>query len=108
MLNRFTSQNWSAWINTQPIQPTPGTLIVVGEVFTHPSKVAVLVKRVPQGINPKILLLEVVLHSSGVPTKQPQWVKYAEALSSIGQYESIEVFFGQTSVAIIKEVPIIS
>ncbi len=108
MANNLTNQNWSAWINTQPIQSTPGTLNVVGEIATHPSKVAVLVKKVPQGFNPKILLLEINLQSSGVPTKQPQLVRYAEALESIGQYTSIEVFFGQTKLVAIDEIPVIN
>ena len=43
----LSTSNWKAWINMQPIQPTPhGTLHVTGEVVTNPSVTAALIKKI--------------------------------------------------------------
>ncbi len=108
-MKKITTQNWYAWINKQQIQPTTyGTLHVTGETITHPSKVAVLVKKNPQGINSQILLLEIVLHPSGIPTKQPQQLHYVETLVEENQYSSIEVFYLEEKIITITDIPVVS
>jgi hypothetical protein len=104
----MTSAEWNAWINKQPIQSTNGgTLHVTGQVTTHPSNAAFLVKRIPQGINPRILLLEIVLYISVAPTKQPQLVHYQEPLENDGQISSIQVFYKDEEVVEITDIPVI-
>ncbi len=54
------TKNWYAWFNKMP--PKPGDLHVIGEMEVPNSGVyAVLTKRQPQGINPQILLLDLLL-----------------------------------------------
>lgn len=107
-MSQITTTNWNAWINTQPIQPTFGTLHVTGEVVSHPSKAAILVKKVPQGFNSTILLLEIVLHPSGLPTKQPQQVHYVENVDKEDQYNSIDIIFNGNIIEHIVNIPIVS
>lgn len=53
------SRRWHAWINRMP--PGPPTLHVVGEVMLPASgSAATLIAKSPQGINPRILLLDLV------------------------------------------------
>jgi hypothetical protein len=53
------TSNWQARIDKQPIQPIPaGTLHVTGDVDTKTTDAARLTKKVPQGFNSRILLLE--------------------------------------------------
>jgi hypothetical protein len=102
------TSNWHAWINMQPIQPTKGgTLHVTGEIVDHPTQVATIVKKVPQGINPRILLLEIIIHTSGVPIKQPQTMNYPESLAEGQKYDSIEVFLNSKIETNITKIPII-
>jgi len=54
------TQNWHAWINKMP--PPPDELHVRGQVTVpNPGVDVFLYKKVPQGINPSILLLDLVL-----------------------------------------------
>jgi len=104
---KITTSKWEAWINIMPPQPKAGTLHVTGEVTTQPTQEAHLAKMIPQGINPKILLLEVITHPSRVPTKQPQKVHYTEILASLKDYTSIEVFYEGKREAEIIKIPIV-
>jgi hypothetical protein len=65
---------WQAWLDTMPGPPTP-TLHVTGECLAPSASYKIkLVPAVPQGINPKILILKkVVTQGTGiqVPTKIP-------------------------------------
>lgn len=108
MLKKLTFQNWHAWINTMPVQPTFGTLYVAGDVVTHPSQTAILVRKVPQGINPTILMLDIIVQSSHVPTKQPQPLRYVEAVTSKNQYTIIEIFESGQKIETIDEIDVIS
>ena len=54
------TQDWYAWIDTTP--PKPDELHVIGEIKVgNPGIYAVLRKKAPQGINPRILLLDLLL-----------------------------------------------
>ena len=64
------TKDWNAWIDTMP--PGPGHLIVIGEVDVgNIASSADLKETVPQGINPKILLLDltITLDGEGYPKK---------------------------------------
>lgn len=101
-------ENWKGWINKQPIQPTQfGTLNVTGEVTTNPSVQSTLIKRNPQGINSTILLLDVILSKSELPTKQPQRVHFSESLNNEATYESIEIHYNAEKIANIPDIPVV-
>ncbi|MHB9363552.1 hypothetical protein [Mesorhizobium sp. LNJC403B00] len=91
----MNTRNWYAWINTMP--PKPDDLHVIGEVYVgNPGVEAFLVVREPQGINPKILLLD--LHLVQRPGMWPQmmtWIqaRYDSVIRPGGQeYTGIEIF----------------
>lgn len=108
-MKTIETSKWNAWIDIQPIQPTQyGTLHVAGEIFTHPSQSAILVKAVPQGTNPKILLLNIIMVRSAVPTRQPLFLSYSESLLDASQYSSIDVLYTGKIIASITDIPIIS
>lgn len=97
-----------AWVNTQPIQPTlGGTLNVVVTLNTVDRRGASLVKRIPQGFNPKILILDIVLSPNRIIIENPQEIKYTENLESSDQYTSIEIYFESDKVSFIDYIPIV-
>ena len=105
-MDNVTSSKWVAWINQEPLQPTnEGTLHVTGEVDSHSTKFAVLRKKNPQGINEKILLLEIKLYSGIIPVNNPQLLHYSEELEST--YSSIEIFYGSQKVTQIADIPVV-
>ena len=54
------TRNWYAWLDLMP--PTPDHLHVTGEVYVpNPGVEALLVPHEPQGINPRILMLDLLL-----------------------------------------------
>lgn len=107
MLN-VTTSNWKAIVDLQPIQPTPGgTLYVTGEVDTHSTDLAFLEKAVPQGINPKILLLNLKVETGTIPVKNPQRVRYSEGLQQKNQYSSVEILFEGKLEATITEIEVV-
>ena len=70
------TQNWTAWLDTRP--PKPDHLHVTGEVeVSNPGVQAILLKKVPQGINPEILLLD--LHLVQQPGIWPAVISTAQA-----------------------------
>jgi hypothetical protein len=100
--------DWAAWIDKMPIQPTPGgTLHLTGKVDTNSTDLAFLQKRVPQGINPAVLQLELRVVTGIVPVENPQWVHYTENLSSRKTYTQVEVFYGSKRIANIKPIPVV-
>ena len=94
------TRGWYAWNNRMPTGP--GSFHVIGEVQVgNPGIVAILTPRVPQGINPKILLLDLHLRQrSGI---WPQVVTWATARydSEIPKppYSEVQVFCGKEEVA---------
>ena len=77
-------------------------LTVTGEVqtFKGNEKVA-LVEAVPQGINPKILLLDVKVESYGAGTEVLGWqqVEFAKPISE-GQYSEVTIKTDDNSVTV--------
>ena len=94
------TRDWYAWINLMP--PAPDDFHVVGEVLVpNPGVDPVLSPRVPQGINPAILLLD--LHLIRQPGIWPQvlvWkpVRYDKVVSG-KQYTQVQVFCADQIIA---------
>lgn len=85
-------KNFSAWINSMP--GSINELIVQGEVETSSGSITpMLTEAEPQGINQKILILNLHLKKSSNPGIQVisyQGVRFVKK-AEIGQYESVEI-----------------
>jgi hypothetical protein len=91
---------WNAWINKMP--PPPDTLHVRGQVTVpNPGVDVFLYRKEPQGINPAILLLDLVLVQQ--PGIWPQVVvTKAATYEEVGRnlsYATVSVLSGDTEVA---------
>ncbi|MGO9118574.1 MAG: hypothetical protein ACLQPD_13330 [Desulfomonilaceae bacterium] len=94
------TKNWYAWYNTMP--PGPTRLYVIGDVQVgNPGVLAVLKMHEPQGINPKILMLDLTLAQR--PGYWPQIVTTAHA-----RYDEKAEVSTYTSVSILCEGEIIA
>ena len=96
------TKNWYAWDNVQP--PPPSSFHVTGEVFVpNPGVEVLLVPKVPQGINPAILLMDLILvQRSGVWPRVLTWktVRYDLTYGSGNSgYTQVNVFCGDEIVA---------
>ncbi len=94
------TRGWYAWNNRMP--GGPGGFHVVGEVEVgNPGIIAILTPKVPQGINPQILLLD--LHLRQRPGVWPRVVTWAGARfdSAIPHppYTQVVVFCGDKEIA---------
>ncbi len=94
------SRDWYAWLNKMP--PPPDDFHVVGEVYVpNPGIVPILVPRVPQGINPAILLMDLVL--TQLPGIWPQvFVWKTVRYDKVGRnflYKQVQVFCGDEVIA---------
>ena len=94
------TRDWYAWINLMP--PPPEDLHIVGEVYVpNPGVEPLLTPKVPQGTNPKILLLD--LHLIQQPGIWPQvfvWkpVRFDKVVSGM-QYTQVQIFCGDEIIA---------
>ncbi|UWQ36564.1 hypothetical protein K3552_13775 [Leisingera aquaemixtae] len=86
--------DFSAWINLMP--PSSGTLIVVGRVVTNGGDLQPkLTERIPQGINPQILILDLTIEQTGGPGTNDvaqRDVRF-EKQASQGQHSTVEIYF---------------
>jgi plastocyanin len=95
--------NWFAWNNLMP--PGPPSFHIVGEVqVPNPGVDVLLTERVPQGINPQIILLD--LHLVQRPGIWPQHVvnKQAHFEKLRAKYSEATVFMG---TSVIADVPVV-
>lgn len=69
------SKDWYSWINLMP--PPPNDFHVVGEVLVgNPGVEAILTPKQPQGINPTMLLLDLILiQRAGFWAEVQTWVQ---------------------------------
>lgn len=92
------TRSWFAWIDKQPIGPA--IFRVQGEVeVANPGVVPTLVFRSPQGINPRMILLDLLLvQSSGTWPQQVVWnqSKYERIK---GDYDAVQIFYNNDSIA---------
>lgn len=98
------TKEWHSWINLMP--PPPNEFHVVGDVLvSNPGIKALLIPKVPQGINPTILLLDLVLVQQ--PGFWPQVMTWAEArydkIVKENPYKAVQIFSGDKAIA---EVPV--
>lgn len=87
------TQTWSAWEDRRPGPPSP-RLHVTGEVeTTRSSLVPVLTPTVPQGINEKILFLDLTIEDTGgIGTDDVAFRKVAyECDVTEGQHTHVEI-----------------
>lgn len=92
------TSSWYAWNNLMP--PKPDDFHVIGQVeVPNPGVEALLSERVPQGINPKILLLDLVLLQK--PGVWPRIITTKEARfdKTNVTYSNVEVFCGNHTLA---------
>lgn len=94
------TRDWYAWNDTMP--PKPDTFHVVGEVqVPNPGVEVLLVPRNPQGINPKILLLNLVLvQRAGLWPQLVVW-KRAHYEKVNAAYTSVQIFSGDEVITTI-------
>lgn len=94
------SRDWYAWINRMP--PPPDDFHVAGEVLvTNPGIEPLLAPKEPQGINPAILLMDLLLcQRPGIWPEVLTWkaVRYDKARPGVA-YEHLQVFCGVQVVA---------
>lgn len=91
-------KDWYAWNDLMP--PKPDVFHIQGDVQVSNLGVRVhLTERMPQGINPRILLLDLhLVQSPGIWAQQTCWRRATfEKVNTT--YDSAEVFFGSTSIA---------
>jgi hypothetical protein len=100
--NGATTHSWKAWVNLMP--GADKTVHVTGQVRVNSGGwKAQLVKRVPQGINPDILLLDLVIAPPTGPVTQPVLdlpVHFQEKTS--GRPTRVQVFCDASVVADLK------
>ena len=95
--SNIVTRDWYAWNNTMP--PKPDQFHLVGEVqVPNPGVDVVLLPRITQGFNPRILLMEIHLHQR--PGIWPQFVVWKPVSYSKvnGDYDSVQVFHGNDLV----------
>lgn len=85
------SSEWNAWLNLMP--PGPPSLHVTGKIKVKDKNTVVnLVRAVPQGFNPMILILEVEAKPSPKPTPATQAVHFSEIVSGMG-FSDVDIRF---------------
>ena len=103
-----TTSNWQAWVKKIPAKPAAViTLHVTADADSGSEDFAFLLKRIPQGVNVKILILDVKVENGIAPAINPQRIHYAESLRKSNQYSSIEIFFKGEKINEIKDIIII-
>lgn len=99
----LASKDWFAWNDLMP--PKPDAFHVVGEVQVgNPGVEVLLVPRTPQGINPQILLMDLLLiQRPGIWPQLVVWksVRYDKVNST---YRQVQIFCGADLVA---DVPVV-
>jgi len=94
------TRDWYAWNNKMP--PKPDDFHIVGEVqVANPGIDVAIIPRVPQGINPKIFLVDLMLRQQpGIWAQVLTWkqVRYDKVMVN-SDYESVNVFCGGEVVA---------
>jgi hypothetical protein len=94
-----------AWVNTEPKQPTTGDTLVVNVTYNSNNPgFHSLHPLVPQGINPKILMLEITDSIEMIYIFNPRHSSYSVGLQAAGQYSSIELYYEGKKVGSINKI----
>lgn len=95
------TKEWYAWVNLMP--PKPDDFHVRGDVLvSNPGVDPILVPKEPQGINPRILMLELYLcQRSGIWPQVQVWKegRYDKVLPQGGGYDKVEIYCGGKLIA---------
>lgn len=96
------TKNWSATLNKMP--PGPTSLAVTGEVETTMGGTTVtLSKKVPQGTNPTILLLDLTVKQPEVGTAVMGWAKPRfDEKPAAAEYKEVHVMYDSAVIEKIK------
>ena len=98
--NKSQCAGWNAWYNIQP--PGPKTLHVAGVCTLKIGSKAKLVPHVPQGINPQIYILDLIITPPKTPHNSnivlPKEVHYTEKTDT--RYESADIEPDHVSVPV--------
>lgn len=97
---KIESKDWYAWNNLMP--PKPDDFHVVGQVkVSNPGIVCEMRYKEPQGINPDIVLLELILIQR--PGYWPQVTTWADAkydkVMKTAHYTNAEILYEDSSIA---------
>ena len=88
------NKDWYAWEDQMPPNPPGPTLYVTGEVETSGGNIVPVLKpAVPQGINPKILILDLTLldtHRPGIAVVDYRTAWYSQDVTP-GQYSQVQI-----------------
>ena len=94
------TRHWYAWLDLTP--PTPDHLRVTGEVFVaNPGVEARLVPHEPQGINPRILMLDLLLcQKPGIWPQHFVWTraKFKRTGRNL-RYDQVDILCGDQIIA---------
>ncbi|MEI8202530.1 MAG: hypothetical protein WCH34_05930 [Bacteroidota bacterium] len=88
------------------LKEEPATLYVHGSIMTyHGDDKVVIKKAVPQGINPKILLLKLTIKEGAGPMKgTPKAFKYINKKPEARTYKQVQILYPDSSLTIKVEV----
>jgi len=99
------TSNWFAWNNLMP--PGPPSFHIVGEVqVPNPGVDVLMTERMPQGINPAIILLDLHLVQRAGIWPQHVVVKQAHFEKPGARYDEADVFLGTATIARVPVVDI--
>lgn len=109
-MSKINTKDWHAFENRQPGISKDNAFYVIGEVETNNGRIQlVLTKATPQGINEKILILDLELKDQGgFGTADIAYrpVRYDEQISE-GQYTQVQIMYQGEEITCI-EVSIVS
>ncbi len=98
-----------AYVNTQPVQPTPGGTLIVNIAYNSNNHgFHSLQPAVPQGVNGKILILEITDSNEMIFIVNPRHNTYSVGLQTPTQYTSIELIYEGKMVGSIQKIPVIA
>ena len=96
------TRNWYAWIDLMP--PKPDWLHVIGEVLVpNPGVDPILTVKEPQGINPRILMLDLwLVQRPGIWPQVLTWkqARYDQVVEG-KQYDQVQIFCDNEEVALV-------
>lgn len=102
--NGINTKDWYSWNNLMP--PKPDDFHVVGQVEVgNPGVIGELRYKSPQGVNPDIILLDLVLiQRPGIWPQMMSWieVRYDKVMKS-AHYTNATIFYDG---AVIQEIPV--
>ncbi len=99
------TRKWRAWLNLQP--GSENQLHVTGDVeVSATNKEPVLRRAQPQGINPKILILDLSIRELGIGEQVITWreAQYMEMGVAPGQYTQVEIRWETSTIATIDRI----